>query len=77
MGVNVNRDNLFAWVVLTDENQILYVTNNADEAYLIKEEWEATHASEAICVDLSAVKGLQGWRPDFAPCADIDWSKHE
>jgi hypothetical protein len=72
---NVNVDNKWLWIVLTDENQILCATNSAIEADMIKEEWESIHAAEATLVECSYAPGFEGWMPDFPPCADINWRK--
>ena len=68
-----NRDERWCYVILTDEKQLLYVTNSAEEAYLVKDDWETTHAAEAVMIECHAAR--QGWKPDLPPNADVKWPK--
>lgn len=73
MSTNSNKDEHFIYVILTDENQVLYITNSANEAYAVKDEWETTHAAEAILVECSWMPEMEGWRPDYPPESEINW----
>ena len=69
--MGVNKDERWCYVILTDEKQLLYVTTDAEEAFLMKDDWEATHAAEAELIECSAAR--MGWKPDFPPNADVKW----
>ena len=71
--MSVNQDNPHLFIVLTDENQILYATNSALDAYAQSDAWEAAHAAEAQVVECSWVDGFPGWKPILPPNADISW----
>ena len=72
-----NIEEPFMWVVLTDENQLLYVTQNSTEAYQIYDDWCATHAAEGQVIECYRNVLLQGWSPLLPPNAPLEKLVHE
>jgi hypothetical protein len=60
---------------MTDESQILYITEDFEKADLVLRRWEASHAASAWIVECTEVQGFGGWRPIIPPNSDLEWAE--